>query len=101
MDDDRQSQACFLAEVFTPGREAEQRRADADYVRAAAEALARAGTPVRYLESLYVPGEEIALYLFRADRPDEVEHVLHEAGLEAERISLATAIAGTPKSRKR
>jgi hypothetical protein len=56
---------------------------------------------VLYLESLYVPGEEIAFYLFRADGTDEVEQVLHDAGLEAERISPAMANAGTLKSRER
>jgi len=101
MADDRQSQACFLAEVFAPGRKPEQRRAEADHVRVAAEALARAGTPVLYLESLYVPGEEIAFYLFRADRPDEVDHVLHDAGLEAERISPVMATAGMLEPQER
>jgi hypothetical protein len=92
MADDRPSEACYVAEVFAPLRNPEQQRAEADHVRAAAEALARTGVRVGYVESLFVPGEETAFFLFEADRPAEVERVLHDAGLEAERISVATAI---------
>ncbi len=41
------------------------------------------------MRSLLVPREETAFYVFEADDPDVVERVLREAGLEAERISVA------------
>jgi hypothetical protein len=89
MADDRATQRWYLAEVFASYQSAEQQQREADRIRKAVEALPRAGTPVRYLESLLVPSEEIALYLFEAEGPSLVEHALRDAGLQAERISPA------------
>jgi hypothetical protein len=94
MADDQPSKACYLAEIFTPRCKPEEQRAQAELVHAASDALAGAGVPVLYLQSLFVPGEELALYLVEAEEPASVAHALHEAGLEAERISPAIEIAG-------
>jgi hypothetical protein len=95
MADDRPTQRWYLAEVFAPNEGPEQQE-QADRIREAAEGLTRLGTPVRCLESLFVPSEEMALYLFQAPRPAVVEHVLRDAGLQAERISPATIDRGAP-----
>jgi len=87
-------QTCFLAEVFAAYKCAEDQRADADRVRAAIEALDRIDGPVRYLESIFIRGEEAVIHLFEADDCAAVERVLEEAGLEAERISRAYVLAG-------
>ena len=79
----------YLAEIFAPRCTRDRLRAESLRVRAAAEALADSGEPVRYLHSLLVPGEEIAFHFFEAEQPEAVAHALHGAGLEAERISLA------------
>jgi hypothetical protein len=63
-------------------------------VHAAAAALAAEDVRVRLLHSIFVPGEETAFHLFEADRPASVERVLHEAGLDVERISPAIAAPG-------
>jgi len=75
----------YLAELYTPRRELE---ADAKRIREAAVALAASGTPVRHLQSVFVPEEEICLHLFEAPDAGAVEQALREAGLEAERISV-------------
>jgi hypothetical protein len=97
MADDRPTQGCYLAEVFAPDEGPEQQHEQAERIREVAEGLARRGTPVRCLESLFVPGEEMGLYLFQADRPAVVEHVLRDAGLQAERISPATVDRRAPR----
>jgi len=83
---------CYLAETFAARRDSEQLRVETERVRAAAEALASSGVGVRHLESLFLPGEEMALHLFEAERPDAIEQVLRDAGLEADRISLVIAV---------
>jgi hypothetical protein len=90
MADDRPTQRLYLAEVFAPNEGPEQQQKQVDRIREAAGGRTRRGTRVRFLESLFVPGEEMALYLFQADRPAVVEDVLGDAGLQAERISPAT-----------
>jgi acetyl esterase/lipase len=96
--DDRPVTALYLAEVYTPRPTAAEEEAQRDRVRAAAEALAADGPHVRYVQVLLVPGEETAFHLFEAEGPAAVEAVLRAAGLEAERISPALAVAGKARS---
>ncbi len=77
----------FLVETFAPGCKPEKLRADSAAIHAATELLARLGTRVEYVDSLLVAGEETALHFFAAGDSEAVEHVLREAGIEAERIS--------------
>ena len=84
----------YLAEVFAPRGRVEERRAEAERVHAAAAALAARGVRVRHLHSVFVPDEETAFHLLEAERRIAVEHALRDAGLEAERISPAIAVAG-------
>ena len=79
----------YLAEIFAPLETAEQLRADSARLQDAAQLLTEAGEPVRYVRSLLVPCEETAFHLFEAETTGAVEHVLRDAGLEAERISVA------------
>jgi hypothetical protein len=83
----------YVAELYTPGCTGDRLKADAERIRAAAEAAAAGGEPVAYLDSLLLPDEETALHFFEAEGPDPVERTLHEAGLDAERISPAIAAA--------
>lgn len=90
----RPPQSCYLAEVFAPHAGVEARRAEADRVRAATAALAADGARVRFLYSVFVPADETAMHLLAADRRATVEHALRDAGLEADRINRAFAVAG-------
>lgn len=92
---DRQLSHCYLAEVYAPHGDVESRCAEAERVRASAMALSARGIRVRHVHSVLVPGEETAFHLLAAERRTAVERALEDAGLEAERISPAIAIAGT------
>jgi hypothetical protein len=74
----------FLVETYAPSaitlEEAETR------ARRAAVELANSGTPVRYVRSIFVPGDEMCLYLFEAPSAEAVREASERAGLVAERI---------------
>lgn len=89
---------CYLAELYAPRRGVGQQQAEAERIRLAVEALVGAGVAIRYLRSIVVPREETAFHLFEAERASAVEQVLHDVGLEAECISLASTV-GVPESK--
>ena len=76
--------ASFLVEVYTPATgpsgEVERR------IRMATTEVTRAGTPVRYLRSIFVRDDEMCLYLFEAGAPEAVREVSVQAGISAIRI---------------
>jgi len=86
----------YLAELYTPGGTPDRLSVDAERIRAAAAAAAADGESIRYLDSLLLPDEETAFHLFEAEGPEAVERTLHDAGLDAERISPVIAAAGMP-----
>ena len=57
-------------------------------ISAAAEVEA-SGQPVRYLRSIFVPDDEMCLFLFEADAAEVVRTVSERAGLDPDRIALA------------
>jgi hypothetical protein len=74
----------FLAEVYAP---AAARIADiATRARSAAEEASRAGTPVRYLRSIFVPQDEMCFHLLEAGSAEAVREVIGRAGFSPERI---------------
>lgn len=83
----------YLAEIYEPRREAEEARAETRRIVAAADALEARGVAVRHLRGIFVPSEETRFHLFAAERPEVVEQVLRDAGVEAERVSLATDLS--------
>lgn len=94
MGSDRQPSTWYLAEVFAPRGSSDAQRVAVERVSAAAAAETAGGTAVRHVQSVFVPGEETAFHLFAAKRRTAVARVLEAAGVEAERISPAIAIAG-------
>jgi hypothetical protein len=60
--------------------------AAAERACAAAEELAREGTPVRYLRSLVVPEFDLCLHLFEAGAPEWVAEATRRAALQVDRI---------------
>jgi hypothetical protein len=84
----------YLAEVFTPAAEPQQ-FGHVARVETAADGLRERGVRIRRLYSIFVAEEEITLHMFAAESPDDVGRALSDAGFEAERISLATALAGS------
>ena len=55
--------------------------------RAASEALARAGTPVRFLRSVFVPEDGSCYLLFEGSSRDAVHEACRRASVDAARIS--------------
>jgi Nickel responsive protein SCO4226-like len=54
--------------------------------RSTAEAMAHGGTPIRYLRSIMVPGDEAAFCVFDAPSMDVVEQLYARAGVSFDRI---------------
>jgi Nickel responsive protein SCO4226-like len=60
----------------------------------AALAALGGGTPVRYLRSIVIPGDETCLHLVEADSADQVAEAFEQAGLAADRIVEAVSLQG-------
>ena len=76
----------YIVERTLPGFTGERVAAAAKSARAATMAMARAGTPVRYLRSTFIPGEDKCFCLFEAPSPEVVQDANDRAGLPVDRI---------------
>ena len=77
----------FLVEVYTPPT-IDIGDVEAKASRAAAE-LSAAGTPVRYVRSIFVPDDETCFHLFEAASSVAVGEATRRAGFTAARITPA------------
>jgi hypothetical protein len=75
-----------MAECFWPGVTAEKVAAAGERVRQAAHAISPDDGFARYLGSILVPGDEIALCLFEAASIDLAAEVNRQAAIPSERI---------------
>jgi Protein of unknown function (DUF4242) len=74
----------FLVEAYTP---ASIRIADVEQrAREAAEHLARGGTDVQYVRAIFVPEDEICLYLLDAASIEDANDLVRRAGISPDRI---------------
>ena len=76
----------YLVEVFVSEADATDRVARDRATRRAAAASTRAGTPIKFGRSIYVPGDEICLFSVDALSVDDVERVAQRAGLRLLRV---------------
>lgn len=76
----------FLVEIYVSRTDADAAQRFAKNARRAAEELSRAGTPVRYERSIFVPEDETCFYLYEAERADAVREAATRAGLPFERV---------------
>jgi hypothetical protein len=76
----------YLVELHLPPDAADDLAAAGERARSAAEQLAREGTAVRWVRSVYVPEDETCLLVFEARTPDAVYLAGRRAGLNYERI---------------
>jgi uncharacterized protein with GYD domain len=79
----------YLVEHYWPGLTTETFRETAERVRATAEAMAHAGTAIRYLHSTMVPADEAAFCVLDADSMELVEQLYSRAGIRFDRIVAA------------
>lgn len=84
--------AVYLVERYLPGIDGEGVRALAARLRAACAQLRDDGTPVRYLGSLFLPGEESCFCRFEAPSVEAAARLNELAGTPYARISEAVAL---------
>lgn len=83
----------FLVERYLPGITPEQLGAAAGAAKSTTAAMTQNGTPVQYLRSTFIPGEEKCYCLFEGPSADVVKAANDQANLPYERIVEAMHIA--------
>lgn len=83
----------FLVERYLPGIQPDQLAAAAGSAKSTSAEMAQEGTPVRYLRSTFIPGEDKCYCLFEGPSADAVKTVNDRAKLPYERIVEAMHIA--------
>jgi Nickel responsive protein SCO4226-like len=76
----------FLVETYLPRQRGLESQEAAGRARRVAEELTRAGTPVRYLRTLFVAEDETCFHVFEGASADVVAHVSRDAGIDFARI---------------
>jgi hypothetical protein len=76
----------YLVEVYLPQSRAHEARATGRRARAAAEQLSRDGTPIRFVRTMYLPGDEMCFYVFEAASAEVVEDASRRAELGHARV---------------
>ncbi len=79
----------YVAEAYLPRTSAGGCREAAARARVAAEQLRRGGTPVRFLRLIYLPADEICLFVFDAPSAEAVARLAELAQLASCRITEA------------
>jgi hypothetical protein len=87
--DEAQPPTTYLVEHYWPGLTADAFRSASERVRAAADAMARAGTPIRFVRSIMVPSDEAAFCLLDAASEDVIAQLYTRAGVRFDRIVAA------------
>src|SRR5438128_378064 len=77
----RSSVPSYLVETYVPHSQADDIRSTARRARAIADTLSRAGTPVRYVRTTFLPDDETCFHVFEAVSEDAVSEVCRRAGL--------------------
>ena len=82
----------YLIETYVPRSEAAAVERGAELARAAADGLAREGTEVSYLRSIFVPEDETCFYVYEAESVDAVRAAAERASLPATRVVKAKTV---------
>ena len=83
----------YFIETYVPRAAAAAVGRGAELARAAADALAREGTAVRYLRSIFVPEDETCFYVYEAESADAVLSRAFDAIQSIPALILAIAVA--------
>ena len=81
-----ETQRSYLVEAYRPGASAEDDRQASRRLAVAAAALARAGEPIRFEGSTFVPAEESCFFRFEGSSADLVARACADAGVPAAHI---------------
>lgn len=82
----------FVVERYRPSSDPDSLWAVADRLTAGARQASLDGVSVRYVDTIFLPGDETCLHLFEADTEAEVRAVARQAGIEIDRIVPAEQI---------
>lgn len=80
----------FVAERYVASVDGPHLRADLDRLRSAAIALDRR---ITFVQSVYLPDDDLCLYLFTSDSAETVAELVRLAALDVDRIRLAEVSA--------
>jgi hypothetical protein len=83
----------YVAERYLPGVTSEQLLDAARSAKAASARMTAAGTPVTYLRSTFLSGDETCYCLFEGPSEEAVRQANDEAGIPYERIVPAIHVA--------
>ncbi len=89
--------AVYMVERELPGITMEQLAAAQQAAIRTGEEMSGAGTPVRYIRTTFVPGENRCMCLFEADAPEPVTQLNDRAGIPYTRV--VEALDLTPAAR--
>jgi uncharacterized protein DUF4242 len=76
----------FLLELYVARDDARAVERETARAREAADELRRAGTPVRYVRSIYIPEDETCFFVYEAGTREAVRDAASRARLPVERI---------------
>lgn len=76
----------YIAERYLPGIQPDQLVAAAGRAKSTTAEMSQEGTPVRYLRSTFIPGEEKCFCLFEGPSADAVRTANERAQIPYERI---------------
>ncbi|NQW23364.1 MAG: DUF4242 domain-containing protein [SAR202 cluster bacterium] len=82
----------YVVERHLPNFTGEQVAAAAKRAKQTTFEMTREGTPVRYMRSIFIPGEDKCYCLFEGENPDSVLLANQRAELPVESISEALSI---------
>lgn len=83
----------YLVEGYLPRPGSDELPRAAARARGAADELAQAGTPVRYLGAIFIPGDETCFHLYEAPSAGAARTASMRAGIKFERIVDAVRVA--------
>lgn len=82
----------YVVERHLPNFTGEQIAAAAKSAKESSSEMTREGTPVRYLRSIFIPGEDKCFCLFEGENADSVLEANRRAELPVQKISEALSI---------
>ena len=82
----------YVVERHFPNFTGEQIAAAAKSAKESSSEMTREGTPVRYLRSIFIPGEDKCFCLFEGENADSVLEANRRAELPVQKISEALSI---------
>jgi hypothetical protein len=84
--------ARYLVELYRPRSSGDSLDGAAERLAASARELSRAGTPVRFLDTIFLPTDETCLHLFEAASEVDVRAAAEKAGIDVDRVVPAEQI---------